>query len=317
MSDSPSFRTVLVTGAAGYIGSILTPALLAEGYRVIALDNFMYGQTSLLDCCHDPRLRIVRGDARDERLLRELLAESDAVIPLACIVGAPACDRWPEEARSINLDAVHRLLRVSRPDQPVIFPNTNSGYGIGAPDAPCTEESPLRPVSLYGRLKVEAEQAVLASGHGVSLRLATVFGASPRMRIDLLVNDFVYRAVTDGFLVLFEPHFRRNYVHVRDVARAFLFALRHFDAMRGEAFNVGLSEANLTKRELGEAIRRILPHVVVLEAPVGKDPDKRDYLVSHDKIERAGFRARIGLADGIAELIRAYQIVRRREFSNP
>jgi nucleoside-diphosphate-sugar epimerase len=306
----------LVTGAAGYIGAVLTPMLLAEGFSVIALDNFLYGQTSLLDCCHDVRLRIVRGDARDEDLLRRLLAECDAVIPLACIVGAPACDQRPVEARSINCDAVERLLCLSRPEQPIIFPNTNSGYGIGAPDAPCTEESPLRPVSLYGRLKIEAERAVLSSGRGVSLRLATVFGISPRMRLDLLVNDFVYRAVTDRFVVLFEPHFRRNYLHVRDAARAFIHALHHWEDMRGEAYNVGLSEANLTKRELCEEIRRQVPDFVIFEAPVGRDPDRRDYLVCNEKIERMGFRPRIRLAEGIAELIKGYQVVRRAAFSN-
>lgn len=316
MKDKITSGTVLVTGAAGYIGSILTPMLLAEGYSVIALDNFLYGQTSLLDCCHDPRLRIVRGDARDESLLRKLCEQADALIPLACLVGAPACSQRPVEARSINLDAIRTLLEVSRPDQPVIFPNTNSGYGIGAPGVPCTEKSPLNPISLYGRLKVEAEHRILASGRGVSLRLATVFGISPRMRLDLLVNDFVYRAVTDRFVVLFEAHFRRNYIHVRDVARAFIHALRHYGHMRGEAYNVGLSDANLTKRELCEEIRKQVPDFTIVEAPVGEDPDKRDYIVSNEKIERTGYRPRVSLAEGIAELLKGYQVVRRNQYAN-
>lgn len=316
MKAKSSPPTALVTGAAGYIGSVLVPALLAEGYGVIALDDFLYGQATLLDCCHDPCLRIVRGDARDEALLKRLCAESDALIPLACLVGAPICARRPVEARSINLDAIETLLQVSRDDQPVIFPNTNSGYGIGAPGVPCTEASPLNPVSLYGRLKVEAERRVLASGRGVSLRLATVFGVSPRMRLDLLVNDFTYRAVTDRFVVLFEAHFKRNYIHVRDVARAFLHALRNFETMRGEAYNVGLSDANLTKRELCEEIRRQVPDFTIVEAPVGEDPDKRDYIVSNEKIERTGFRPRVSLSEGIAELIKGYQVVRRNQYGN-
>ncbi len=316
MNPNPGSCTVLVTGAAGYIGSVLVPMLLAEGHGVIALDNFLYGQATLLDCCHDRRLRIVRGDARDEAVLRRLCAEADVLIPLACLVGAPVCAQRPTEARSINLEAVETLLGVSRGHQPVIFPNTNSGYGIGTPGVPCTEASPLNPVSLYGRLKVEAERRVLASGRGVSLRLATVFGVSPRMRLDLLVNDFTYRAVTDRFVVLFEAHFKRNYIHVRDVARAFLHALRNFDAMRGEAYNVGLSDANLTKRELCEEIRRHVPDFTIVEAPVGEDPDKRDYIVSNEKIERTGFRPCVSLAEGIAELIKGYQVVRRNQYGN-
>ncbi len=316
MNDVKPPRTILVTGAAGYIGAILTPALLAEGYRVIALDDFRYGQSALLDCCHDSRLRVVRGDARDADTLRPLIAEADALIPLAALVGAPLCARLPREARSINLEAVETLIAESRADQPIVFPNTNSGYGIGAPGVPCTEESPLRPISLYGRLKVEAEKRVLATGRGVALRLATVFGVSPRMRLDLLVNDFVYRAATDRSVVLFEPHFKRNYIHVRDVARAFIFALAHFEELRGQAYNVGLSDANLSKRELCEEIRKQAPDFAIVEAPIGEDPDKRDYIVSNAKIERAGFRPRVTLAEGIAELLKGYQIVRRNGYGN-
>ena len=307
---------VLVTGGAGYIGSILVPHLLEEGYQVTVLDNFMYGQASLLDCCHNPRLAIVRGDARDRRLVSEHLKGADVILPLACLTGAPLCDRDPIGARTVNVDAVKMLLELRNSDQWVIFPTTNSGYGIGEKDVLCTEETPLRPVSLYGRLKVEAERLVLNEANTISLRLATVFGISPRMRLDLLVNDFVYRAVTDGFVVLFEADFKRNYIHVRDVARAFTHCLTNFARMKGEPYNVGLSEANLSKRELCEEIRKQVPRFCVVEAEVGQDPDRRNYLVSNAKIERTGFKPLVSLEAGIAELIKGYQVIRRPGYSN-
>ena len=307
---------VLVTGGAGYIGSILVPHLLEEGYQVTVLDNFMYGQASLLDCCHSPRLAIVRGDARDRWLVSEHLKGADVILPLACLTGAPLCDRDPIGARTVNADAVKMLLELRSADQWVIFPTTNSGYGIGEKDVLCTEETPLRPVSLYGRLKVEAERLVLNEANTISLRLATVFGISPRMRLDLLVNDFVYRAVTDGFVVLFEADFKRNYIHVRDVVRAFTHCLTNFARMKGEPYNVGLSEANLSKRELCEEIRKQVPRFCVVEAEVGQDPDRRNYLVSNAKIERTGFKPLVSLEVGIAELIKGYQVIRRPGYSN-
>lgn len=307
---------ILVTGAAGYIGSILVPALLRQGYEVVALDNFMYNQTSLLDCCHDDRLTIVRGDSRDRRLVPELLKGCEAVFPLACFTGAPLCSRDPVGARTVNLDAVKMILELRSRDQVIIFPTTNSGYGIGQKDVYCTEETPLNPVSLYGRLKVEIERLVLESGNSITLRLATAFGVSPRMRLDLLVNDFTYRAVTDRFLVLFEAHFKRNYVHVRDVARAFMHCLENFEAMKDEPYNVGLSDANLSKWELCQEIKKQVPEFWFVEAEVGEDPDKRDYIVSNEKIEKAGFKAEISLQSGIAELIKGYQAIRRNQFSN-
>ena len=306
----------LVTGGAGYLGSVLVPRLLEEGYGVTVIDSFMYGQASLLDCCHQPGLTIVRGDARDRDLLAEHLRTADVILPLACLTGAPLCDRDPVGARSVALDAVRLILELRSRPQRVVFPTTNSGYGIGEKGTVCTETSPLRPVSLYGRLKVEAEAAVLAAPETISLRLATVFGISPRMRLDLLVNDFTYRAVTDGFIVLFEAHFKRNYLHVRDVARAFLHALGNFDAMKGQAYNVGLSDANLSKAELCERIRRQVPRFYWTEAPVGRDPDQRDYVVSNAKIEAAGFKPGVSLDAGIAELIKGYQVIRRAGYAN-
>jgi len=307
---------IFVTGGAGYLGSVLVPHLLEEGYHVTVLDNFMYSQTSLLDCCHSPRLSIVRGDVRDRRLMAENLKRVDVLLPLACLTGAPLCDRDPDTARAVNLDALKMILELRGRDQPIIFPTTNSGYGIGENGVLCTEETPLRPVSLYGRLKVEAERCVLDAVNTVSLRLATVFGVSPRMRLDLLVNDFVYRAVTDGFVVLFEPHFKRNYIHVRDAARAFTHCLANFDRMKGEPYNVGLTEANLSKRELCEEIRKQVPQFYFVEGGVGRDPDQRDYIVSNAKIERTGFGASVSLEMGIAELIKGYQVIRRSRYSN-
>lgn len=307
---------ILVTGGAGYIGSVLVPLLLAEGHEVTVIDTFLYGQASLLDCCHHAGLTILRGDARDRTALAAAVKRAEAIIPLACLTGAPACDRSPAEARSVNLEAIRLLLELRSRTQPVLFPTTNSGYGVGQEGLHCTEATPLRPVSLYGRLKVEAEQAVLEAGHSVTLRLATAFGISPRMRLDLLVNDFVYRAVTDRFLVVFQGHFKRNYIHVRDIARAFLHALAHFDTMKNQPYNVGLSEANLSKLELCAAIKKHLPAFYYVEAAIGEDPDKRNYIVSNEKIERAGFRPQVSLDAGIAELIKGYQVIRRRGYAN-
>jgi nucleoside-diphosphate-sugar epimerase len=307
---------ILVTGGAGYLGSVLTPQLLAAGYRVTVLDNFMYRQPALLDCCHHHGLSIVRGDARDESLLSQLLSQADVILPLACLTGAPLCERDPLEAKSVNLDAIRLLLRLRSPSQRIIFPTTNSGYGIGQEGIHCTEESPLRPVSTYGRLKAEAEQAVLEAGNSITFRLATAFGISPRMRLDLLVNDFVYRALSDKFLVLFQAHFKRNYIHVRDVGRVFLHALTHFDAMEHHTYNVGLSEANLSKRELCEEIKKQVPDLYFIEAAVGQDPDVRNYIVSNAKIEATGFRPMISLQSGIAELVKGFQVVRRSEYAN-
>jgi len=306
---------VLVTGGAGYLGSVLVPRLLDQGHDVTVLDNFLYHQTPLLDHCLNPRLSIVRGDARDEGLVKRLMQTVDAVFPLACLTGAPLCDKDPWAARQVLLETVRMVAEAKRPDQMIIFPTTNSGYGVGEQGKFCTEDTPLRPVSLYGRLKVEAEQAVLEAG-GITLRLATAFGMSPRMRLDLLVNDFVYRAVFDRCIVLFEAGFNRNFIHVRDVAKAFVHGLTCYDQMRGQAYNVGLSDANLNKRELCEAIKRHVPEFYIVESAIGSDPDKRDYLVSNEKIESTGYRPDVSLDEGIAELVKGYAILKRYQYAN-
>lgn len=308
---------VLVTGGGGYIGSILVPMLLGKGHEVMVLDNFRYGQSSLLDVGYHPLLRIIRGDVRDGRLLRQVLADQDMIIPLACLVGAPLCELDPTAAKAINHETIIKIIKWRKPTQRIVFPNTNSGYGRMADGVTwCDENTPLEPVSLYGRLKVESEKALREAGNVIIFRLATVCGLSPRMRLDLLVNDFVYRAVTDRAVVLFEADFKRNFVHVRDVARAFLFAMDHFPKMRNEVYNVGLSEANLNKRELCELIKEQVPYFVFLESPIGKDPDQRNYVVSNKKIEGLGFKAGIGIEETIAELIKGYQVIRRKQYAN-
>jgi nucleoside-diphosphate-sugar epimerase len=304
-------QRILVTGGAGYIGSILVPALLAQGHHVTVLDRFLFDDTSLLACCGTPGFVVVRGDCRDERTMATLLPDHDVIIPLAALVGAPLCDADRIGAVSTNLEAIRLLCRLASPAQRILFPTTNSGYGIGRPGEPCTEDSPLTPVSLYGETKVAAERVVLDRGSALTFRLATVFGASPRMRLDLLVNDFVYRAVTDRSIVLFESHFTRNFIHVRDVARVFLHGLDQFDQMQGRAFNVGLDDANLTKRELCERIAAHVPGFTIIDAPIGRDPDQRNYIVSNARLATTGFQPTWSLDDGIRELLTAYRMVRR------
>jgi nucleoside-diphosphate-sugar epimerase len=306
---------ILITGGAGYLGSVLTPRLLDEGMQVTVLDNLMYGQRSLLACCGRPGFAFVRGDVRDETLLRGLLAQVDAVIPLAAIVGAPACDRDPWTSTDINLGAVQLLERLRSPDQLVIFPTTNSGYGTQTGELHCTEDTPLQPISRYGRDKAEAE-ALLLGGDAVTFRLATVFGVSPRLRLDLMVNHFTHTAWDQGYIVLFEEHFQRNFVHVRDVAEAFLFALRHQDAMRGRCFNLGLDAANMSKLQLAMKIKEQVPGFEISCSELGTDPDKRNYVVSNQRLREAGFEARVGIDQGIRELLMAFPMLPRSPFSN-
>jgi nucleoside-diphosphate-sugar epimerase len=311
-----SRESVLVLGGAGYIGSILVPALLDRGYRVTVYDSLVYRQSSLLACCASPGFHFVRGDICDAAAVSALIPGFDAVFPLAAIVGAPACKSSPALARMVNNTAQRAIVRAISPTQKVIFPTTNSGYGVGEKDRFCTEETPLRPISEYGKDKVEIEKAFLDTGTAITFRLATVFGMSPRMRLDLLVNDFTWRAYKDRSIVLFEEHFRRNYVHVRDVAKAFLFGLENYDRMKGGPYNVGLSSANLTKRELCEKIREHVPGFHIISAPVGEDADKRDYVVSNAKIESLGWRPDHTLDGGIRELLKGFAMLNVSPFAN-
>jgi nucleoside-diphosphate-sugar epimerase len=314
MAD-PTYK-ILVTGGAGYLGSTMVPELLTRGHSVAVLDNFMFRQTPFGHVCHEPRFNIVRGDARDATTLRPLVKEADIVIPLAALVGAPICDRDKVGAVTINRDAIRTLVDLLSKDQRILTPISNSGYGVGEKGKFCTEETPLRPITLYGRTKVEAEEIALSHANSISFRLATVFGMSPRMRVDLLVNDFTLRAVFDKVVVLFESHFKRNYIHVRDVANAFIHGIGNFEAMHGEAYNVGLSDANLSKKELCEVIQRHVPGFVFVESDIAEDPDKRDYIVSNEKIEATGFKPRYSLDDGVTELIKGYQMIWKTVYGN-
>jgi nucleoside-diphosphate-sugar epimerase len=307
---------ILVTGAAGYIGSILCEHLLDAGYHVTGVDNLMYGQHSLFHLCANPRLEFVYGDVRDEGLMRRLVKEADVLIPLAAIVGAPACDRDPWLARSVNLGAIRLLNRLRSPRQLVVFPNTNSGYGTKSGDVYCTEDTPLEPISLYGQLKVQAEAELLETPNTITLRLAMVFGMSPRMRLDLLVNHFVYAAVTDGYITIFEKDFKRNYIHIRDVADCFLHCIEHSAIMAGRPYNVGLDAANLSKEELALKIKEYVPDFYIHFSEVGSDPDKRNYIVSNQRLREAGFEAQRSLDEGIKELPKGYRMMGRARFKN-
>ncbi len=307
---------VLVTGGAGYIGSILAEHLLDAGFHVTVVDNLMYGQFGPFHLCWNPCFEFIFGDARDERLMARLIKQVDVLIPLACVVGAPACDRDPFLARSVNLQAVQMLNRLRNPAQLVIFPTTNSGYGTNSGEVYCTEETSLEPISLYGQLKVQAEKELVDSPNTITLRLATVFGMSPRMRIDLLVNRFVYEAVNQGYLVIFEKDFKRNYVHIRDVADCIIHCIHHTDRMVGRCYNVGMDTANLSKDELARKIQDFLPSFYVHFSEVGRDPDKRNYIVSNQRLREAGFEAKRSLEEGIQELIKGYRMIGRSKFSN-
>ncbi len=307
---------ILITGGAGYIGSVLTPTLLAQGYDVTVLDNFMFRQNSLADCCQYEGFQVVRGDCRDEAVVKELLSDADVIIPLAALVGAPLCQKDKISTQTTNFEAVKMLCSLASNEQRILMPVSNSGYGIGEAGKFCTEDTPLRPISLYGVTKVEAEKAVLERENSITFRLATVFGMSPRMRIDLLVNDFVYRAVHDRAVLVFEGHFKRNYIHIRDVAKAFLHGIKNFEKMKGKPYNVGLEDANLSKLELCEEIKKHLPKFVYIEAPIGEDPDKRDYIVSNARILNTGFEPEWSLSRGIKELIKGYTILRNSLYSN-
>jgi nucleoside-diphosphate-sugar epimerase len=307
---------ILVTGGAGYIGSVLVPNLLSQGHEVTVIDNFMYKQTSLASSIRNENLNLIFGDVRDEALMKKHLSQSEVIIPLAAIVGAPACDSDPVAAQSINKDSILWLLKQLSPNQRIIMPTTNSAYGSGDKNNYCDETSPLNPLSLYARDKVTVERELMEHEAATSFRLATVFGISPRMRLDLLVNNFSYRAITDGFVIVFEGHFKRNYIHVLDVVQAFNLAINNEKDFSGEIFNVGLSEANISKIELCHEIQAIIPNFTYLEAALGKDPDQRNYVVSNKKIENLGFDPTVSLKCGLLELVKGLQMFNHKPFTN-
>ena len=307
---------ILVTGGAGYIGSTLVPALLNKKHKVTVIDNFMYDQISLATSIRDKNFEIILGDVRDESLMKKLVSKADIIIPLAAIVGAPACDKDPVTAQSINKDSILWLLKQLSKSQQIIMPTTNSAYGSGGKNNFCDENSPLNPLSLYARDKVVVEKSLLEHENSTSFRLATVFGISPRMRLDLLVNNFTLRAITDGFVIVFEGHFKRNYIHILDVVQAFNLAIEKKGQFKGEIFNVGLSQANISKIELCQEIKKIVPDFLFLEAPLGKDPDQRNYIVSNKKIEALGFSPAVSLQEGLNELVKGLKMFNHKPFTN-
>jgi len=307
---------ILVTGGAGYLGSTMVPELFAAGHRVTVLDNFMYGQNSLAHVCHHPGFEVVRGDVRAESTVLPLLKKADIVIPLAAYVGAPLCARDPVGASTTNHDAIMMMLKHVSKHQRILMPTTNSAYGTGDANNFCTEDSPLRPMSHYAIEKVKVEKELMQHPNATSFRLATAFGMSPRMRIDLLVNDFTYRAAHDRFVVLFEAGFKRNFIHVRDIARAFLHGIDHYEKTSGQIFNVGLSDANISKKELCQAIQKQIPDFTFVEAPIGRDPDQRNYIVSNARIEATGYQTQVSLDAGIRELIKGYTMIRNTRYGN-
>lgn len=307
---------ILVTGGAGYIGSILVPELLNNGHQVTVIDNFMFKQSSLNHLCAFDKFKILNGDIRDTKLMKSLLNSNDVIIPLAAIVGAPLCNKDPYSAQSINSDAIKDMIKIVSKNQMIIMPTTNSAYGTGDENNFCDENSPLRPISKYAIDKVEIEKLLMERENSISYRLATVFGMSPRMRIDLLVNDFTYRAFHDSALIIFEGHFKRNYIHIRDVVNAFLHSLNNLESMKSEIYNVGLSDANLSKLELCEEIKKHLPNFTFVEEKIKKDPDQRNYIVSNKKIENTGFKPEFSLSYGINELIKGYTMLKNQSFGN-
>jgi nucleoside-diphosphate-sugar epimerase len=308
---------ILITGGAGYLGSVLTENLLKEGHSVTVLDSLCYNQLSLSGFFHNKLFKFILGDVRDASLLEKLVNQNDAIIPLAAIVGMPACKANPQAAIDINLNQVKNVIKFSSKDHRIILPNTNSQYGSSSEII--TERSPFKPLSLYAETKCDAEKALLDSGNGIALRLATVFGISYRMRMDLLVNDLVYKALTDGYLVLFESHFIRNYIHVRDVAKAFSFMINKYITCNNNAFNVGLSNANLNKFQLAESIKKFVPELVIVQNEFKKDLDQRNYRVSNEKIESYGWVPNFSLESGIEELMSGYQQIikhKNKDFTN-
>lgn len=337
---------ILITGGAGFIGSVLVHKLFQsksryfsvnnfahirdEDYseeedcqhainfdKIVVYDNLMYRQTSLIEFCYRDDFEFVHGDVRDKEKLRKYVEQADVIIPLAAIVGFPACENDKQLATEVNQNQVEFICSILRDDQKIIYPNTNSGYGVGESDLSCDENSPLNPLSHYGITKVNAEKSVLNVG-GIVLRLATVFGISQRMRLDLLVNDFTYKATNDGYIVLFEKDFKRNYIHIQDVAMTFIFMINSYSKLNGQVFNVGLSNANLSKLELCEKIKEYIPNFSIQFDEINKDPDQRNYIVSNEKLEKTGWKSYYPLENGIKELIQAYQIIgyANKKFTN-
>jgi nucleoside-diphosphate-sugar epimerase len=318
LGDISKKEGVLVTGGAGYLGSVLCEMLVERGFRVTVIDNLNYAQNTLFNLFHTGNLKFIYGDVTNEAFMQKALKEEDYgyIFPLAAVVGFPVSEQKPEITWMVNHGAIKTILKHRKKGSKIIFPTTNSGYGITDAKSACTEESPLSPISTYGKSKAAAEQDIMKSNDYVCFRLATLFGFSPRMRTDLLVNDFVYRAFKDRTLVLFEREFKRNFVHIRDASRAFLWAMANWDAMKNRVYNLGHPDYNITKEELANMIKKYVPGLNVFFAKIGSDPDKRNYVVSNDRILKTGFAFKYPLEKGIEELVKGYEALRDYRFKN-
>jgi len=304
---------ILITGGAGYIGSLLVTELVNLKYEVTVIDNLIFSKTSLLHLQSKKNFKLIVGDVNDKKLFAKEIKNKDLIIPLAALVGAPLCDRFKKQTVETNLNSIKFLLKKIKPNQKIIFMNSNSGYGVGEKNKFCDENTSLNPISLYGRTKVQAEKEVMKFKNSICFRLATVFGYSYRMRTDVLVNNFVLTAVKKKKLELFEPKFRRNYIHVRDVVRAILFSIKNFKKMKSNIYNLGLSTANLTKEQLALRIKKRVKNLKIT-LKKGKDPDKRDYFVSNKKIEKMGFKPIYSIDAGIEEMTKVFKI--KQDFYN-
>ena len=300
-------KKILITGGAGYIGSMLSTKLVEIGYQVTVIDNFSFTKNSLSHLYVFKNFKLIEGDVLNKKLFKKLINQNDIIIPLAALVGAPLCDKNKKKTKELNLDSIKYLLKNIKKNQKILYPTTNSGYGIGEKNKYCDEKSELKPISLYGRTKVSAENEILKFKNSICFRLATVFGFSYRMRSDLLVNNFVQTAIKKNSLLIYEPHFRRNYIHIRDVVNVFVFSIKNFKKMKSNTYNVGLSSANLTKIQLAKAIQKKVKSLKIKIGHNKKDPDQRDYYVSNKKIEKMGFKTQFKLEDGINELVTFFE----------
>lgn len=307
-------KNVLITGGAGYIGSLLSDTLVNLNYNVTVVDNMYFKKNTIGHLVIKKNFKFILDDARNKELINKLLKKIDIIIPLACLVGAPLCDKYPIEAKEVNQDAIVHIIKSKSKDQIILYPNTNSGYGTTEKDVECDENMPLNPISIYGKTKCVVENELMQMENVASFRLATVFGSSFRNRVDLLVNFFVYNALFGEKLILFEPEFRRNYIHVRDIVNTFLFSMDNFEFVKNNIFNVGLSSANLTKIGLCKKIKEHIPEFDYEISHEGSDPDKRDYFVSNKKIEALGWKPKVNLDDGIKELTQVYKLIKKEDF---
>jgi len=309
-------KKILVTGGAGYIGSKLTTKLVELNYEVTVLDNLKFSSKSINHLFNRKNFNFIKGDVRNKRLIKKLIKINEFIVPLAGLVGAPLCDRNKKEAIDVNFASIKYLSENVNKKSKIIYLTTNSGYGVGEKNKYCDEKSKLNPISLYGRTKVDAEKIIMKNKNVIAFRLATVFGHSYRMRTDLLVNNFVFTALFDRKLTLFEPHFRRNYIHINDVVDGIIYSIKNFNRLKSNVYNLGLSSANLTKLMLAKKIKKKLKFLKINFIKNRKDPDQRDYFVSNRKIEKKGFKAKVKIEDGIDELIKVFTYSKEKIINN-